>query len=316
MPPDDRTRDRWLSLPFDAWADTAETLHLWTQVVGKIRMVQSAWQNHSWHVTLYVTPRGLTTGTIPHGQQTFSIDFDFFDHLLRVDTCDGMREILPLAPMTTADFYRDLMDLLARAGRPVDIDTRPNEIADAIPFEQDTVHGSYDPEAVHRFWRVLYNADRLFRKFRSQFWGKASPSHFFWGSFDLAVTRFSGRSAPDHPGGLPNLPLWVAQEAYSHEVSSAGFWPGSRDVPEPIFYSYAYPMPAGMAEADVQPPGARWSKDLGEFILPLETVRAADDPDAALMAFLESTFEAAARLGRWDLAMARRRHFPEGRAAR
>jgi hypothetical protein len=300
----------WPALNFPDWADTAETLHLWSQIVGKVRMTQTPWQNHAWHVTLYVTPRGLTTGTIPHGRKAFSLDFDFFDHVLRVDTCDGARETIALAPKTVADFYDETMAVLERVGRPVTIHPMPNEIADAIPFPEDRVHASYHPEAVQRFWRVLHNADRLFRKFRSQFWGKASPSHFFWGSFDLAVTRFSGRPAPDHPGGLPNMPLWIAQEAYSHEVSSAGFWSGSREMPEPIFYSYAYPTPDGMSEATVRPTAARWSTDLGEFVLPLEAVRTADDPDATLMEFLESTFDVAARLGRWDLTTQQRRHFP------
>lgn len=304
----------WPDLPFVAWADTAETLHLWTQVVGKVRMESSPWQNHSWHVTFCVTPRGLTTGTIPHGTRTFSLTFDFFDHDLLIDTCDGVRERIALEPMTTADFYGKVMTALERVGRPVTIRTMPNEIADAIPFPDDTVHASYDPAWVHRFWRVLYNTDRLFRQFRSQFWGKVSPSHFFWGSFDLAVTRFSGRTAPDHPGGLPNMPLWVAQEAYSHEVSSAGFWPGNRDT-EAFFYSYAYPAPEGMSEASVRPDTASWLDALGEFILPLSAVCEAEDPDATLMEFLESTFDVAARLGRWDLTTQQRRHFPGSEAS-
>ncbi len=301
---------QWPALPFEAWADTAETLHLWTQIVGKVRMVHSPWVNHAWHVTLYVTPRGLSTGTIVDGAQTFQLDFDFVEHELQLVSSNGARDALALAPRTTADFYADVMDLLARAGHPTRIHTMPNEIADAIPFDEDTEHGSYEADAAHRFWRVLSSADRVFRAFRAGYWGKASPSHFFWGSFDLAVTRFSGRTAPDHPGGLPNMPLWVAQEAYSHEVSSAGFWPGSRDMPEPIFYSYAYPTPDGMNRASVEPDGAHWSDDLGEFVLPLDAVRTAEDPDGALMAFLESTFQAASEMGEWELATQARRHFP------
>ena len=300
---------RWPALPFDVWADTAETLHLWTQIVGKVRMESSPWLNHAWHVTLYVTPRGLTTGTADHEKGAFSLELDFFDHVLRIETDAGRVATVALAPRATADFYAEVMDTLRAVNRPVTIHTTPNEIADAVPFDQDRVHGSYDGAAAQRFWRVLSSADRVFREFRADWWGKGSPSHFFWGSFDLAVTRFSGRIAPDHGGGLPNMPLWVAQEAYSHEVSSAGFWPGSRDVPEPIFYSYAYPTPPGMAEATVDPEGAVWSTDLGEFVLPYEAVRSAPDPDAALRSFLEQTFAAAAELGHWDIP-AGRRHYP------
>jgi len=303
-------REPWPALVSDGWLDTLETLHLWTQVVGKVRLVQTPWMNHSWHVTLYLTPRGMTTGPMPHGERGFVLDFDFFDHELRVSTCEGQRDAVRLAPRSTADFYRAVMAMLERVGRPVRINPMPNEIPDAIPFPEDEVHGAYDPDVAHRLWRTLFSADAVFRDFRSRWWGKASPSHFFWGSFDLAVTRFSGRAAPDHPGGLPNLPLWVAQEAYSHEVSSAGFWPGNRDLPEPIFYSYAYPTPEGMAGANVQPEAGRWSGDLGEFVLPLEAVRGADDPRGTLESFLESTFRAAATLGEWPELTGERRHFP------
>ncbi len=302
----------WIDLPFESWADSAETLHLWTQVVGKIRMVQSEWINHAWHVTLYVTPRGLTTGIIPHANKSFSLSFDFFSHELVLETSDGIRKALDLEPRTTSNFYINVMNMLERAGCPVTINTMPNEIADAIPFDQDQVHKSYDPEAVHRWWQVLHCTDRIFQAFRADFWGKVSPSHFFWGSFDLAVTRFSGRTAPDHSGGLPNMPLWVAQEAYSHEVSSAGFWPGSRDFPEAIFYSYAYPTPEGMAGAPVEPVDAYWSKDLGEFVLPLKALNRAPDPDSVLRQFLQSTFDAAASHAHWDLETQSRRHFPPG----
>ena len=305
------SNEKWPALPFAEWRDTATTLHMWTQIVGKIRMVQSPWLNHSWSVTLYVTPRGMTTGTVPHGDLTFSIDFDFIDHALLVRTCEGQVESLPLKAQDTADFYTNLMSTLDSLGIPVTISASPNEIEDPIPFAEDRVHNAYDPEAANRFWLALYQVDRVFKHLRAEFSGKASPSHFFWGSFDLAVTRFSGREAPDHPGGLPNMPLWVAQEAYSHEVSSAGFWPGSAAAPEPIFYSYAYPTPEGFSDGVVRPPAASWSKDLGEFVLPYEAVRTADDPDEALMAFLQSTFDAAATLGSWDLGIHERRHFPD-----
>ena len=302
----------WPALPYEEWRDTAATLHMWTQIVGKIRMTQSPWLNHSWHVTLYVTPRGMTTGTIPHGDRTFSIDFDFIAHELCIHTCDGGDESIPLAPQDTADFYHAVMSTLDDLGYPVAINAIPNEVEDAIPFPEDRVHKAYDADAANRFWQVLYQVDRVFKAFRADFSGKASPVHFFWGSFDLAVTRFSGREAPDHPGGLPNMPLWVAQEAYSHEVSSAGFWPGNDAIPEPLFYSYAYPSPPGFSESPVAPRAARWLDALGEFVLPLDAVRTAANPDEALLEFLRSTFDAAATLGDWDMSAYRRRHFPHG----
>ena len=304
--------ERWPALPFTDWSDTAATLHMWTQIIGKIRMSQSPWLNHSWHVTLYVTPRGMTTGTIPHGERTFSIEFDFIDHQLIIRSCEGDVASLRLEPQDTADFYESVMSSLESMDLPVSIHASPNEVENPIPFAEDRVHSSYEANAVNRFWRVLFQVDRVFNHFRADFGGKASPVHFFWGSFDLAVTRFSGRDAPDHPGGLPNMPLWVAQEAYSHEVSSAGFWPGGEAFPEPIFYSYAYPTPAGFGDARVGPDGAYWLDALGEFVLPLDAVRNAGSPDDALLNFLQSTFDAAATLGEWDLAAHRRRHFPPG----
>ena len=300
----------WPKLDYAKWSDSLATLHMWTQIVGKTRMVQSPWLNHSWHVTLYVTPRGLTTGNIPHGDRYFSIEFDFVEHALFIRECNGETRTIKLAPKDTADFYHEVMDALEQLGVPVSINTKPNEVPDPIPFPEDRTHKAYDPDAVYDFWRALYLIDRVFSRFRADFAGKASPSHFFWGSFDLAVTRFSGREAPDHPGGLPNMPLWVAQEAYSHEVSSAGFWPGGDSFPEPIFYSYAYPSPEGFDQAVVLPEAAQWSKDLGEFVLRYEDVRLADDPEATLLSFLESTFDAAAALGDWDLDQYQRRHFP------
>ncbi len=292
--------ERWPALPFEDWKDTAATLHMWTQIVGKVRLAQTPWINHSWHVTLYVTPRGLTTSSIPHGERTFQIDFDFLEHQLRVVTADGDSRTLPLKAQDTADFYQAVRTSLEELGLPVTIHGRPNEVEDAIPFAEDRTHASYDPEAVERFWRVLLQVDRVFHEFRARFVGKSSPVHFFWGSFDLAVTRFSGRPAPPHPGGFPNLPDRVTREAYSHEVSSAGFWPGSAAAPEPIFFAYAYPTPEGFSGAKVGPAAAEWNGTLGEFVLRYEDVRTAPDSDAALLEFLQTTYEAAAQLAGWD----------------
>ncbi len=291
----------WPPLSLDDWQDTCTTLHLWTQIVGKIRLVQTPWINHSWHVSLYLTARGLTTGTISHDDQIFQIDFDFFDHQLHIVTSGGQEQKVALQPRTVADFYRAVMAALEELGVAVRIHTTPNEIPDAIPFEQDDTHGAYDAEVAQRFWRVLLQSDRVFREFRSHFCGKVSPVHFFWGSFDLAVTRFSGRSAPPHPGGVPNLPDDVAQEAYCQEVSSAGFWPGT-GLGYPAFYSYAYPTPEGFKDATVQPEAAFFHQGLGEFVLPYEAVREAADPDQALLGFLHSTYEAAAELAGRDVA--------------
>jgi len=273
---------------------------LWTQIVGKIRLARTPWLNHSWHVALYVTARGLTTSPIPDGGRTFQIDFDFIDHVLWLRTSDGHFRQVVLRPMTVAEFHADVLHALSELGIAVTINGKPNEIADAIPFAEDRVHASYDRDYANRFWRVLAASHDVFAQFRTGFLGKASPVHFFWGSFDLAVTRFSGRSAPRHPGGVPNLPDNVAQEAYSHEVSSAGFWPGGGAIDYAAYYSYAYPAPDGFASATVRPAQAFFSKELGEFILPYDAVRTAADPRATLMAFLQSTYDAAADLGRWD----------------
>ena len=289
----------WPALSFAAWKSTGETLHLWTQIVGKCRLVQSPWVNHSWHVPLYVTPRGLTTTVIPYERRSFQIDFDFVAHALVVQSSDGPAKTLALAPRTVADFYRELLDTLAQLGFRLTINTTPNELVDPIPFDQDRVHAFYDPEQANRFWRVLAHADRVLKEFRAGFVGKCSPVHFFWGSFDLAVTRFSGRPAPNHPGGVPNLPDWVVREAYSHEVSSCGFWPGNEQMPQPVFYSYAYPERAGFRTTPVRPAAATFSDVLGEFILPYEAMRQEPSPDAALLDFLQSTYEAAATLGQW-----------------
>ncbi len=297
-----RTIMPWPALPYTSWRDTCETLQLWTQIVGKVRLARTPWLNHSWHVTLYVTARGLTTSAVPDGARSFQIDFDFIDHVLVIATSDGARREVPLRPQTVADFYAAVMAALHELGVDVTINMMPNEIPNAVRFDEDRQHASYDADAAQRFWRVLVNADRVFKRFRTAFLGKSSPVHFFWGSFDLAVTRFSGRRAPLHPGGVPNLSNEVAREAYSHEVSSAGFWPGGGVIDYPAFYAYAYPAPDGFAAARVRPDEAFFSPDLGEFILPYVAVRNAPVPDAALLAFLQSTYEAAADLANWDRA--------------
>ena len=293
--------DLWPPLPLDGWADTYATLHRWTQVVGKVRLARTPWVNHSWHVTLYLTARGLTTGLIPHDRQSFQIDFDFVDHRLLVRATGGAAADLDLRPRSVAAFYREVMEVLRDLGVETRIYPRPNELPDATPFAEDESHAAYDPTAAHRVWQVLVQADRVLTAFRARFVGKSSPVHFFWGSFDLAVTRFSGRPAPPHPGGVPNLPDRVAREAYSHEVSSAGFWPGGGAVPYAAFYSYAYPEPPGYKDAPVRPPGF-YSPDLREFLLPYDAMRTAASPDEVLMAFLDDTYRAAADLGKWDRA--------------
>jgi len=273
---------------------------MWTQIIGKIRLALAPWTNHSWHVTLYVTARGLTTSPIPYGRRVFEIRFDFIDHTLRILTADGKLKSIALEPRSVADFYRIVMATMQDLGLQVNINTTPNEVADAIPFEKDEAHRAYDPAATNQFWRVLVQTDRVFKQFRSRFCGKCSPVHFFWGSFDLAVTRFSGRAAPPHPGGIPHLPDAVTREAYSQEVSSLGFWPGNEAMPEPIFYSYAYPEPPGFSSAEIQPAAASYNPQLKEFVLPYEAVRTAADPDEVLLQFAQSAYDAAASLGKWD----------------
>jgi hypothetical protein len=299
-------------LAFDAWKDTYATLHMWTQIVGKIRLAQTPWINHSWHVTLYATARGLTTSPIPHGARAFQIDFDFIDHRLLIRTNDGAVKTMALQPRSVADFYQELFSNLHQLGLDVKIRTTPNEIVDAIPFDKDHVHASYDAEHANRFWRALVQADRVLKKFRAGFIGKCSPVHFFWGSFDLAVTRFSGRKAPEHPGGAPNCPDWVMREAYSHELSSCGFWPGGGPVPYPVFYAYAYPEPPGFGTAPVRPGNAIYDAAMREFLLPYDEVRRAQSPDAVLLEFLQSSYEAAANLGRWDRSALERTAPPWG----
>jgi hypothetical protein len=292
----------WPSLPLQAWAGTCEALHLWAQIVGKVRCAQSPWLNHSWHVTLYVTGRGLTTSPIAHGTRTFQLDFDFLAHRLLVQCSDGGTGGFALQPQSVASFYRQLMAELDRLGLHVDIDRYPNETADPVRFDRDHAPRPYDREYAARYWQVLVQVDRVLAIFRTRFIGKCSPVHYFWGSPDLAVTRFSGRRAPVHPGGVPHLPDWVTRDAYSHEVSSAGFWAGGGPMSDAAFYSYAYPEPAGFADAAVQPDAAFYPPELHEFVLPYDAVRTAADPDAMLLAFLQATYDAAADLGGWDRA--------------
>ena len=296
-----KSRDEiWPALPFPEWSETCVTLHMWTQIVGKVRLALTPWTNHSWHVTLYVTARGLTTSPIPHGARIFEIEFDFIDHKLSIATDDGAQREIPLQPRSVSEFYHALMSILHELNLPVAINTMPNELPDPIPFERDEMHRAYDRDYANRFWRVLVQADRVFKEFRSRFCGKCSPVHFFWGSFDLAVTRFSGRAAPPHPGGIPHLPDSITREAYSQEVSSLGFWPGNAAAPMPLFYSYAYPEPSGFAKAKVQPEAASYNATMHEFVLPYDAVRTADSPDAVLLEFAQSTYDAASILGKWE----------------
>lgn len=292
----------WPSLPLAAWQDTYETLQLWTQIVGKIRLALAPQINHWWHSTLYVTPRGLTTSSIPYGTRTFEISFDFLKHRLEIETSDGTTETIPLLPHSVADFYQEVMSKLSALGIEVQIWTMPQEVAEPIPFDEDHQHAAYDPEYAQRLWRILVQADRVMTAFRSRFIGKCSPVHFFWGSFDLAVTRFSGDVAPEHPGGIPHLADSVTREAYSHSCSSCGFWPGGGLVEEPVFYTYAYPEPKGFRDYPVQPKEAFYSSQMQEFLLPYEAVRQADDADAVLLAFFQSAYEAAANKGNWNRA--------------
>jgi len=297
----DAKADAWPALPLDEWRDTYATIHRWTQVAGKIRLAQAPLINHWWQVPFYVSCRGLTTSPIPYGTRTFQIDFDFIDHRLVIQTSDGAIESFPLEPRSVADFYGEMMARLRSLGLEVRIWSKPVEIANPIPFEQDHEHHAYDRDYAHRHFRILVQANRIVTAFRGRFIGKVSPVHFFWGSFDLACTRFSGRLAAPRTGG-PNVADRVTLEAYSHEVSSCGFWPGGDGIETPAFYSYAYPEPPGFPEAPVRPNGAFYSKELGQFILPYDIVRQANAPDETLLEFLQSTYEAAATLARWDRA--------------
>jgi hypothetical protein len=288
--------------PLGEWRDTRETLQRWTQIVGKTRLALSPPENHWWHIALYVTPRGLTTSSMPFDDRTFAVDFDFLTHRVEVRVDDGTSRAVPLVPQSVADFYGAYLEALRALGLEVPIRPVPVEVENAIPFPEDRTHAAYDADAAQRWWRALVQADRVLKRFRGRFIGKASPVHFFWGGFDLAATRFSGRSAPRHPGGVPNCPDYVMWDAYSHECTSAGFWPGGFGVDVPAFYAYAYPEPAGFAERPAGPEGAYYDTTLREFILPYEVVRRAPAPDAAVLAFLQAVYDAAADLGRWDRA--------------
>jgi hypothetical protein len=296
-----RPETPWPELDYLKWRDTAATLQLWTQIVGKVRLALTPWINHGWQVTLYVTAFGLGTSPIPIGKEILEIEFDFIRHRLTLRSSLGEERMLALEPMSVADFYQRMMGLLSDLDVVVSINPLPNEVPDPIPFPNDHQHHAYDAQAAHAFWRALIQVDRLFKQFRSGFLGKVSPVHFFWGSFDLAVTRFSGRTAPLHRGGVPGLPDPVTREAYSHEVSSAGFWPGNAAFPRAAFYSYAYPEPAGFRDRAVTP-GAYFDATVGEFILPYDNVRTAGNPDSLLLDFLSTTYIAAADTGGWDRA--------------
>jgi Family of unknown function (DUF5996) len=294
--------ETWPALPYAQWAETRQTLHRWTQIVGKTRLALEPMLNHWWQVTLYVSARGLTTSAMPcNGGRLLDIEFDLLAQELAIRVSDGGHQALPLVARSVADFYADYRRALAALDVDLHIWPVPVEIPDdMLPFTEDRVHATYDPEAAQRFWQVLVQVDRVFKVYRGRFEGKASPVHFFWGGFDLAASRFSGRPAPPHPGGIPHVADRVMREGYSHEVASAGFWPGSPQSPETIFYAYAYPTPKGFAEASVKPAGAYYHQQMGEFVLPYEALRAEPDPDAALLDFLQSTYEAAANLGGWD----------------
>lgn len=290
----------WPDIPYEPWRETCSALHLFTQVVGKYRLARTPWLNHSWHATLYVNARGLTTSLVPDGEVGVEISFDLLDHAVIGAATDGRRAGFPLGPMSVADFHARVLDLVRSLGGTPEFDGRPNEVLDPVPFAEDRERRPYDAEAVSRFFHAMVAVDGVLKHFRTGYIGKVSPVHLFWGSFDLAVTRFSGREAPLHPGGVPALPDDVTREAYSHEVSSAGFWPGDARVGFPAIYSYAYPTPAGFSDARAMPEAAYYDENLGEFLLPYDAVRRASDPRAALMSFLESTYGAAAGLGGWD----------------
>ena len=290
----------WPDIEFNNWKYTLATLHIWAQIVGKIRLRSMPWLNHSWHVTLYVTSKGLSTGSMPYASGIFEIEFNFHHHILTITTSKGADQKVKLFPRTVTDFYTELFDKLKQAGVDITIHGAPNEIETAIPFEKDVVHKTYNSEQAQHFWQALVQVHKVFTKFRAGFRGKCSPVHFFWGAFDLAVTRFSGDTAPLHSGGAPNMPLHVMQEAYSHEVSSCGFWPGNDAFPHAAFYAYCYPTPAGFSEQPVKPAEAFYSKEMGEFFLLYDVVRKAANPEETLMEFLNSTYDAAAVTGNWN----------------
>jgi len=296
----DSTNSTWPHLEFGAYGDTVATVHLWTQIIGKIRLKKMPWLNHSWHVTLYVSGRGLTTGSIPCGKGVFQIDMDFIDHQVIILCSDGKMETIKLYPRSVASFYEELFSKLGSMSIEVAIYDSPNEVDPAIPFQKDTIHKSYDPAQMHLIWQALVRVEPVFTRFRSTFIGKVSPVHLFWGSFDLAVTRFSGRPAPKYPGAVTNIPKAVMEEAYSHEVSSCGFWPGNGKSPLPVFYSYCYPTPPDFGKQPVAPAKAFYSEESGEFLLPYEVVQQAENPAETLLQFLHSTYRAAALTGHWS----------------
>ncbi len=293
-------KQNWPEIPFNDWKETFYTIQLWVQIVGKIRLIKMPWINHSWHVTLYVSPVGLTTGSIPHENGIFQIDFDFQNHWLTITTSTGQNEKIDLYPRSVASFYNELFAKLESMDIQAYIYAVPNEIEPAIPFKEDETHKSYDKEKMNLYFQALVSTHSVFTRFRAGFIGKCSPVHIFGGAFDLAVTRFSGREAPQHPGGVPNIPLKVMQESYSHEVSSCGLWPGSEQFQMPAFYSYCYPTPASFGEQKVAPEEAFYSKEMGEFFLPYDAVRLSDNPEATLLQFMQSTYEAAANTANWD----------------
>jgi uncharacterized protein DUF5996 len=297
---DRRGQGVWPTLPLAEWKDTQATLHRWLQIVGKTRLVLAPPINHWWHVTLYLTSRGLTTSPMPYGTRAVEVEFDFIDHNLLVRTSEGATRAMALVPRTVADFYREYTALLDSLGLDVSMRPIPCELEDALPFPDDHEHRSYDPDYAARCWKILSQANRVLQEFRGRFIGKCSPVHFFWGGFDLACTRFSGRPAPLHPGGIPHFPDWAVREAYSHECISAGWWPGGGPLGEAVFYCYSYPEPAGFPDSKVRPAEAYYQRDLREFVLPYDAVRTASRPDEILLQFLQSTYEAGAELGGWD----------------
>ena len=292
--------ERWPELDYTSWSDTLDTLHQWVQIIGKIRLKTMPWINHSWHTTLYISPNGFTTGSVPYRGGLFQIDFNFIDHELTVKSTFTHEAKIKLYPRSVASFYTELFEQLEAIGLEIPIHPKPNELEKAIPFHENEHNQHYDEAAVTNFWKAMVKINCVFTSFRGRFIGKCSPVHLFWGAFDLAVTRFSGRNAPLHPGGMPNMPLEVMQEAYSQEVSSAGFWPGSKDFPTPAFYSYCYPTPEAFSKQAIGPAEAFWSDEMGEYFLPYEAVQQAPDPEGKLMEFLETTYVAAANTGNWD----------------
>ena len=290
----------WPDLDYQSWSDTLKTIHMWSQIVGKIRMVNMPWQNHSWHSTLYITPRGITTGSIPYKNGIYAIEFDFKNHQLMISSSFEKTLYIDLYPRSVADFYKELLKQLNSIGIEVDIYAAPNEVEVSIPFEKNEQDHSYDKQKIADFWQIAINTNNIFNQFRSRFIGKCSPVHLFWGAFDIAVTRFSGRKAPLHQGEMPNMPKEVMQEAYSQEVSSCGFWPGSDQAPQPVYYSYCYPTPENFGKQQVSPEEAFYSDEMQEFFLPYEAVKTAENPEVKLLSFLQSTYEAAANTGNWD----------------